>query len=51
LKALTAAGALDGFERLSYTNRKEHARSIEDAKKPETRTRRIDAAVERSLGR
>jgi hypothetical protein len=33
--------------RLSYTNRKEIARSLEDAKKPETRQRRLEAALER----
>ena len=45
-KALRAAGALAAFERLSYTHRKEHVRAIEDAKKPETRERRVAAAVQ-----
>ena len=31
---------------LSYTQQKEHARSIEEAKKPETRQRRIKKAIE-----
>jgi hypothetical protein len=35
---------------LSYTNRKEIARSLEDAKKPETRERRLAAALERLRG-
>jgi hypothetical protein len=32
---------------LAYTHRKEWVRSIEDAKKPETRARRVAAAVEK----
>jgi hypothetical protein len=35
------------WERLSYTNRKELAGSIESAKKPETRERRLNAAIAR----
>ena len=38
--------AAQAWERLSYTHRKEWARSVEDAKKPETRARRVAAAVE-----
>ena len=34
------------WEKLSYTHRKEHARAVEEAKKPETRRRRIEKAVE-----
>jgi hypothetical protein len=30
-----------GFDNLSYTHRKEHVRALEDAKKPETRQRRL----------
>jgi len=41
-----AAAAWDG---LSYTNRKEIARSLEESKKPETRQRRLAAALERLL--
>ncbi len=33
------------FEKLSYTNRKEYARWISDAKKTETRTQRLQKAV------
>jgi len=40
----TASAAWD---RLSFTNRKEIARSLEEAKKPETRERRLAAALER----
>ena len=46
------AAALDGdldarrlFDGLSYSNRLRHVLSIEDAKTPETRRRRIDRAV------
>ena len=37
------------WERLSYTTRKEHARAIAEAKKPETRARRL-ARIVGSLG-
>jgi hypothetical protein len=33
------------WEKLSYTHRKEHAKAIEEAKKPETRARRIEKAI------
>jgi hypothetical protein len=33
------------YDRLSYSHRREHVRAIESAKKPETRSRRIKAAV------
>jgi hypothetical protein len=36
-----------GWEKLSYTNKREMARSLEDAKKPETRERRLAAALEK----
>ena len=46
VKALKAApGALQGWQALSYTHQREHVEAIEGAKKPETRARRIDAAV------
>ncbi len=35
------------WEKLSYTNQREIARSIAEAKKPETRERRLAAALER----
>jgi hypothetical protein len=43
-KAIAAWGAL------SYTDKKEMARSLEEAKKPETRERRLAAAVARLKG-
>ena len=39
--------AAAAWEKLSYTDRKEIARSLEEAKKPETRERRLAAAMER----
>ena len=44
-KALKAAGLRSTFDALAYSHRKEHVRLIEEAKKPETRQRRIEAAV------
>jgi hypothetical protein len=49
--ALTEALAGDAharaaFDRLAYTHRKEYARWIEDAKRPETRARRVAQALE-----
>jgi hypothetical protein len=35
------------WEGLSFTNKKEMARSLEEAKKPETRERRLAAALEK----
>jgi hypothetical protein len=44
LKANREAQA--AWDRLSYTHQKEHVRAVEEAKKPETRRRRIEKAVE-----
>jgi hypothetical protein len=44
LKANKAAKA--AWDKLSYTHRKEYIEAIEEAKKPETRLRRIEKAVE-----
>ncbi|WP_336032747.1 YdeI/OmpD-associated family protein [Geodermatophilus sp. FMUSA9-8] len=44
-EALTAAGVRDAFDALAYSHRKEHARSVTEAKKPETRARRVSAVV------
>jgi len=44
--ALKKDGLLAGFEKLSYTHRKEYVRWIEEAKKEETRARRVEKAVE-----
>src|SRR4051812_7116769 len=38
-------GALEAWNKLSFTHQREHVEAIEEAKKPETRARRIDAAV------
>jgi hypothetical protein len=43
------AKAAAAWERLSYTNKKEIARSLEEAKRPETRERRLAAAIEKLL--
>ena len=40
-KALKAAGLWEKFSALAYTHRKEYVQWIEEAKKPETRLRRI----------
>ena len=39
-------GLLPAFEKLSYTHRKEYCRWITDAKKEETRSRRLEKAIE-----
>ena len=39
-------GALDAWDKLSYTHRREHVEHIEEAKKPETRLRRIEKSIE-----
>jgi uncharacterized protein YdeI (YjbR/CyaY-like superfamily) len=38
-------GAQDAWERLSYTHRREHVEAIEEAKRDETRRRRIEGAL------
>lgn len=43
LNASSVAAA--AWEKLSYTHRKEHVRSVIDAKKAETRTRRVASVV------
>lgn len=43
--------AMAAWEKLSYTNKKEMARSVEEAKRPETRQRRLAAAMEKLRGR
>lgn len=45
-EALAAvSGARAAFDKLPYTHRKEHAQAILEAKKPETRARRIEATL------
>ena len=41
----SVGGALEKWKRLSYSHQREHVEAIESAKKPETRARRIAAAV------
>lgn len=43
-------GAREAFDALPYSHRKEHARAIVEAKKPETRERRVAAAVAKISG-
>lgn len=43
--ALDAAGVRAGWDRLSYTAQREQAEAIESAKRPETREKRIAAAI------
>lgn len=45
-KAIGSAKVTDAWNALSYTARKEHARLVNEAKKPETRERRIAKVVE-----
>jgi hypothetical protein len=42
--------AAQAWTALSYTHRKEWVRSVEDAKKPETRQRRVQSAVDQLRG-
>jgi len=48
--ALSQVDATAAFEGLAFTYRKEHVRSVEDAKTPETRNRRIEAVVRKVAG-
>ncbi|MEV4688880.1 YdeI/OmpD-associated family protein [Microbacterium sp. LWH3-1.2] len=44
--ALDAAGARAAFDALAFTRRKELARAVTEAKRPDTRERRVAAAVD-----
>lgn len=44
-------GAWDRWQELSYSHQREHVEAIEEAKKPETRTRRIESAVRKLHGK
>jgi hypothetical protein len=48
LNSSASAGA--AWDKLSYTHKKEHVRSVLDAKKAETRTRRIAAVIAKLEG-
>ena len=45
-KMMKKEGLLERFEKLSYTHRKEYCRWIDEAKKEDTRTRRLAKAIE-----
>ena len=45
-KALKKEGLMPFFEALSFTNRKEYCRWVSEAKKEETRVRRLEKAME-----
>ncbi len=45
--ALVQAGEREAFDRLSFSHRREYVAWIDEAKKPETRARRIAQTVER----
>ena len=49
-KALDKAKLRAKFDALAFTHQKEHVRAITEAKKPETRTKRIAAMVEMLRG-
>ncbi len=52
ITALKAAPrAWDGWHGLSYTHQREYVEAIEEAKKPETRARRVEAAVRTAAAR
>ena len=44
--ALDEAGLRDRWDALSYSHQREHVEAIEEAKRPETRVRRITKAIE-----
>jgi hypothetical protein len=45
VKALKRAGAYDAWKALSFSHQREYVEAIEEARKPETRARRIAQAV------
>jgi uncharacterized protein YdeI (YjbR/CyaY-like superfamily) len=45
-KAMKKGGVMPLFDRLSFTHRREYCRWITEAKKDETRMRRVEKAVE-----
>lgn len=44
-KALKAAGLLPAWKALSFTHQREHVEAIDQARKPQTRARRLDACL------
>src|SRR5262249_1799989 len=52
VKALKAAPpAWERWREMSYTHQREHVEAVTGAKKPETRQRRVEAAVRMALAR
>jgi hypothetical protein len=49
-KAIDKAKLRKKFDALSFSHQKEHVRAITEAKKPETRTKRIEAMVDMLRG-
>ena len=49
--ALAEAGVLEAFQSLSYTHQREHVEAIEQARKPETRAKRLAACLEAARAR
>ncbi len=45
-EALSKAGLTDVFAKMSYTHQKEYVNAVSDAKKEETRIRRIEKTIE-----
>ena len=45
-QAIKKSGLSAEWDKLSFTHRKEHVRAVEEAKRPETRIKRIEKAVE-----
>ena len=48
--ALTGAGVRERFDALAYSARKEHLRSVQDAKQAETGQRRVTKIIEKLGG-
>ena len=49
--ALESAGLRAAFDAQSFTHRREHVAWVEEARRPETRSRRIEQTVARLAGR
>ncbi len=49
-KALSKAKLRQKFDALAFTHQKEHMRAITEAKKPETRAKRLEAMLEKLRG-
>jgi bifunctional DNA-binding transcriptional regulator/antitoxin component of YhaV-PrlF toxin-antitoxin module len=45
-ESLEKANLTETFAKMSFTHQKEYVRAVEDAKKPETRIRRIEKTIE-----